>query len=531
MRKIISILLALILILSLAAPVLADETVKLTIAIPDLVNVEDYNTNEMTLQIEEELGVDLEFIVYPSTDYETKLNLMINSGDTLPDIIFDNRSRFKSATIYAWAQEGALQPLTKYYQDPELSPNIHKTFETKLGDWRPMVMMPDGEIYQVPAYYQSVGNEQEAKLFIDMTILKKLNLAVPTTTDELADVLRAVVKNNPDMIGVAGYGGLNRSAWFDYFMNSFVYSDSEMDFMKVEDGTVSFSYTCEAWKEGIKYIKSLIDEGLIAKESLTQDRTQWINMINSCPIFGLCYIAPSDLMDERKNVFESIEPMTGPQGVKFARYRPTTPAGGMVVTADCQNPDEAFRFGDLLTRLDWTITNRWGQRGQDWDWFEDYVKTLDNYDDSKWSATIPGCERLIIVYDDATFWGSGNMQNRAWMNSGSAVRDYTVAGGRVINIDTVTPYTLHMAESYQQYPPFYPKEYISMLMYTAEENEVMAEILANLKTYISLTNSNWLLGNTDIDAEWDAFQAELQKIGIDRALEIAQAAYNRSFGK
>lgn len=70
-----------------------------------------------------------------------------------------------------------------------------------------------------------------------------------------------------------------------------------------------------------------------------------------------------------------------------------------------------------------------------------------------------------------------------------------------------------------------------MLMYTAEENEVMAEILANLKTYISLTNSNWLLGNTDIDAEWDAFQAELQKIGIDRALEIAQAAYNRSFGK
>jgi len=68
-------------------------------------------------------------------------------------------------------------------------------------------------------------------------------------------------------------------------------------------------------------------------------------------------------------------------------------------------------------------------------------------------------------------------------------------------------------------------------MYTAEENEVMAEILANLKTYISLTNSNWLLGNTDIDAEWDAFQAELQKIGIDRALEIAQAAYNRSFGK
>ncbi|MGN0759983.1 MAG: hypothetical protein ACI4MU_12400, partial [Candidatus Ventricola sp.] len=299
-------------------------------------------------------------------------------------------------------------------------------------------------------------------------------------------------------------------------------------FMKVEDGVLSFSYTEEAWKEGLKYIKSLIDEGLIAKESLTQDRNQWITMINACQVFGICYIAPSDFTDERKSVFESIDPMIGPEGVQFARYNPTMPASGMLITVDCQNPEAAFRLGDLLCRQDYTITNRWGAQGQDWDYFDDYVKTLTDYDESKWSATIPGCEKLIIVYDDPTFWGSGNMQNRAWMGIGPQIRGFGVAGGRTINADTVTTYTLHMAESYMQYPPFYPEEYVANLMYQEEESEEISEILANLETYVALTTANWLLGNGDMDAEWDAYLKELSNIGIERAQEIAQAAYTRS---
>ena len=530
MKRTLCLLLTLVLLFA-AALALADEPVKLTIAIPDKVNVEDYNTNEMTIKLEAELGCDIEFEVYPATDYKAKINLMIQSGDKLPDIIIGNDS-FDNASIYEWSLAGALIPLTDYYADPELAVNIQKTYE-EVGDFRSLITMPDGEIYNIPKFAQSVGNEQGAKLFIDMSVLEELGLPVPTTTEELADTLRKVVAAKPDMIGLAGYNGVfggadGTSFWFDYLMNSFVYSDSSHDFMKVEDGVLSFSYTEEAWKEGLKYIKGLIDEGLIAKESLTQDRNQWITMINACQVFGICYIAPSDFTDERKSVFESIDPMIGPEGVQFARYNPTMPASGMLITVDCQNPEAAFRLGDLLCRQDYTITNRWGAQGQDWDYFDDYVKTLTDYDESKWSATIPGCEKLIIVYDDPTFWGSGNMQNRAWMGIGPQIRGFGVAGGRTINADTVTTYTLHMAESYMQYPPFYPEEYVANLMYQEEESEEISEILANLETYVSLTTANWLLGNGDMDAEWDAYLKELSNIGIERAQEIAQAAYTRS---
>ncbi len=531
MRKILSVLLAAIMLLSLMAIASADEPVKLTLAIPDKVNVEDYNTNEMTLQLEKDLGIDIEFMVLASTDYATKINLMVQSGDELPDAII--LQKIGLDMIYSWAQEGALTPLTEYYADPELAVNINKVYE-EVGDFRPMLTLPDGEIYQVPNYSQSVGNEQGSKLWLDVTVLEEMGIAIPTTTDEMLDMFRAVKAKYPEKLLVAGYDGIHGdslTSWFDYFMCSFVYSDGAKDFMKIDDGKLSFAYTTEEWKEGLKYIKTLIDEGIIAKESLTQDRTQWINMINTLDTFGLVYIAPGDFTDNRKEIFKSIDPMTGPKGVKYARYTPTLPANGMVVTADCEHPEIAFKLADLLVSRDYTITNRWGQRGQDWDYFPDYAATLEDYDDSKWAATIPGCERLIIVYDDPTFWGSGNMQNRAWMNVGPAIRGFGVAGGRTINADTVNQYTLNMAESYQQYPPYYPDEYIGRLIYSDAESEVINEILTNLETYVALTTSNWLLGVGDIDAEWDAFQAELKKIGIDKAAEIAQAVYTRSVAK
>ena len=116
MRKTLSVVLALIMLLSvLTLPAYAEEKIVLTIAIPDDIKVEDFNTNEMTLQLEELLGYDLQFTVIPSTDYRDKINLMVQSGDELPDIII--AKGFSSDLIYNWSMEGVLTPITEYYKD------------------------------------------------------------------------------------------------------------------------------------------------------------------------------------------------------------------------------------------------------------------------------------------------------------------------------------------------------------------------------------------------------------------------------
>ena len=332
------------------------------------------------------------------------------------------------------------------------------------------------------------------------------------------------------MIGLVGFGQVasGDARWFDYLMNSFVYCDSNANFMKAEDGQLSFSYMDPGFKEGLKYMEKLVEEGLIAKETLSQDLAAWKTMINSFDVFSICYIGPDSFTDDRRNTFEALPPMKGPEGIQYARWNPTVPYGGMVVSAECEHPEAAFRLGDLLTRQDYTISNRWGKQGEDWDYFEEYVQTLDDYKEEDWTAANPFVEKLIIVYDDASFWSGSDMQNRSWLAAGPQIRGYSVADGRTSSAESLTAYTVHMSESGLLYPEYYPEEYVTSLTYTQEEQEEISEIFANATSYISTTCTTWLLGEGDIDGEWDGFQEELKKIGVERALEIAQSAYDRS---
>ena len=130
----------------------SDEPVKITAAIADKVNVEDFNTNDVTIWIEKELNVDLEFTVYESTDYNNKINLMVSSGDKLEDIIFGG---FADSMVYEWAQSDALTPLTDYFADKNLAVNLYDAMARVGYDFRGQITLPDGEIYYIPVLNQS----------------------------------------------------------------------------------------------------------------------------------------------------------------------------------------------------------------------------------------------------------------------------------------------------------------------------------------------------------------------------------------
>ena len=61
----------------------------ITIAVQQHAMVEDYETNAATLWLEEQTGVDLQFVYFSSTDAEalTQLNAMVAANEKLPDII------------------------------------------------------------------------------------------------------------------------------------------------------------------------------------------------------------------------------------------------------------------------------------------------------------------------------------------------------------------------------------------------------------------------------------------------------------
>ena len=53
-------------------------------------------------------------------------------------------------------------------------------------------------------------------------------------------------------------------------MTPFVYTQNGY-YLPAEDGTMGFAFTEEGWREGMRFVKRLIDEGLFDPAFLTQD--------------------------------------------------------------------------------------------------------------------------------------------------------------------------------------------------------------------------------------------------------------------
>ncbi len=536
-RKLLSLILACMMCLSLCLIAGAEEIPVITIAIAEKTNVEDHNTNWTTLQLEEKLGIDIQFEVYPATDYNTKINMMIQSGGAeLPDALFVTPSL---SELNSWIDSGCIIPLTEYYADPEISPNLHEAVERTGVDFFAQITQPDGNIYSVPTLNQSYGNEHPYKLFYNEKWLAALDAQVPTTPEELYDLLVKV--KNTDLNGngkadeIGMVGGMNGvyPGWFSYIMNAYIYAGDSNYFVVDDEGTVTVAYNTEAWKEGLKFMAKLFAEDLIPKEILTQDNNQYLAMLNSeeCTTMMLLYTSPSRInaANEWRNDFVAGQPLVNRDtGKPLTAFRPSVPNNGsFFITKNCKNPEAAFRIGDLMVSEYFGIVTRWGQEGVDWD----YLENVKDVDLSDLTANVPGYDVLFYPYNDAKFWSSGEIQNRSYIQTGPYIREYAIANSMGISQSGATAFSKRNAEANVLYQTsdWNPDHVIPMLIYTQDETEVYTDIKTTLDTYRNEMTANFLAGNVDIDAEWDNYVAELENIGLSELLEVVQAAYDRMY--
>lgn len=510
--------------------------VKLTIAIKEDFQVEDYNTNLLTQAIEADLGVDLEFITYPAADYESKLNVMVMSGEELPDIIFNPGNQYSS-----WAAEEAIIPLNEYYENPDMSANFWSANEAMGGELYNLMKQSDGSVYYSPSMQESSAGMVWNKLWLYEPWLEAIGKDVPQTTEEFYEVCKLLSEQDlngngkKDEVMLSGCsftaGAGHSQAWFDYLMSAFVYSHGKNRLI-VEDGNLNFAHTTDEWKEGLKYIKKFFDEGLIPKETLTQDSSQfealWIGEEQVLFSFAFWHLGGTDL--ERKANYTHVAALEGPNGQKNACYTPGPPSAGAVISADCENPDAAFLVCDYMLNEATSITNRYGTQGVHWDYWEE--ATVE--DASQYAAPFPGYDIYFIAYDDVEFFSSKTPQNACYFWKGPGL-----IGGYALNaMAKSTATTTRDEELSLEFEDRknaaildclenIPEEVVSYLPTTTEEQEATADITASLKTYLETTICEFLVGEKDIDADWDAYLAELEKIGCSELLATYQAAYDR----
>jgi len=298
----------------------------------------------------------------------------------------------------------------------------------------------------------------------------------------------------------------------------------------VEDGVVTASYTSEGWKNGLKYIKKLFDEGLILSESLTMTNEQFKSLTGAEEqvVFAFAYFGPNQGMSDQTRVhgYYGIDPIVGPDGVQFASYEPSVAKPRYLITANCKDPELAFKLGDLLQSEHIGVVERWGAEGKDWD----YAASLKNPEE--FVPAVEGWPLYMVAYDDGNFWGGTALTNGSWRQKGPFVRQYAIANGSGKGAD-VPPDSnvvcLWPAAIRYQNGGWQPEEVIPKLIYTSDESDAISEIESNLLSYVHESLAKFVTGAKDIDAEWDNYLAELDKIGLETYLEVVQNVYDRMY--
>ncbi len=512
------------------------EGVKLVISAQEQSKIVDYETNAITKRIEEDLGVDLEFVTFPAADYASKINIMVESGDKLPDIIFMPTNK-----LVSWAEQEAIIPLNKYYEDPNFSANIRAAGERLNQDLSEYMANADGIIYGVPQYGGSLGGQYAQKLWVYQPWLDAIGADIPTTTEEFYEVCKQIASKDINGNGIADelmISGCNTGGgqtWMNYLMTPFVYAHDSR-YLVVEDGTLSFAYTSEGWKEGLKYIHRFFDEGLFVQEVLTQDPDQyWAQVYSETPsVFSFVGYHYANAQLENRVNYACIPALkNGEDGRALSYYNPGFPNAtnpGAVISADCENPDAAFLVCDYLCDEDISISQRYGEQGINWDHWEDAkVENRDAYE-----SAFPGYEISIFLYDNDQFWAGTDAQEICYLQKCPFIFDVGVPSGKAVLKEGATEQEKLQARADKilntaivECSKYAPTEVVGYMPLTGEESARISELTSTITSFVSQSRAEFLTGIKDIDGQWDAYLNELEKMGVKELLEIYQGAYDR----
>lgn len=235
----------------------------------------DFDNMWFFQQIEEQTGVHVDFDVVKHSDWTNRVNLMFASG-RYHDLILRGSLDVEDYGV----TQHVILPLDDYLEE------YMPTYFSRLPIDNAGRTLPssDGKMYYV-GFLLSQGINTNGHFFINKAWLDKLGLSVPTTTEELTEVLRAFKNGDPNGNGLAdeipyeatfadvNTGLYNAFSAFGIPMNEhFVHlsADGKVLFMPEEDG----------FRACVEWLHSLCQEGLLDVESLTQGSNLWAAKVN-----------------------------------------------------------------------------------------------------------------------------------------------------------------------------------------------------------------------------------------------------------
>lgn len=461
----------------------------------------DWNDNEFYQEMERRTGVHLEFEMVSSADYQTNFNLMIASGN-LADMIYVGASYYAEG-VDAAIDDGYFLDLTDLVD--EYMPNYEK-IRTSDIQYELLSTTDSGRLGAVYELRQSKQGPWLG-LWIRQDWLDDLGLDTPVTFDDYHEVLTAFKNEKgataPLILNFSGSdgefgtmsGGLN-------VLNSW-----QLD----ETGKVNFGPYMDAWKEYVTimhqwYTEGLIDPDFMATDERTADMAKVVT--GASGLFAALYTMPSVYEAASEDPNMNLAPVNPPvmnEGDEgHIRLRDSYTSGNTAISADSENWEVALRWLDYLYTDEGALLANYGVEGDTFEFNEDGEpeftdKILAN--ENGWTMT-----QTVASY----LCPSAGIAN--WS-------DWTRELAGVPEKDQAC-YDVWSEFSDDWRLP-------SSVTLTQDESTERAALYADISTIVKEQTAQFISGALDIEENWDAYISALEASGMERAIEITQAAYDR----
>lgn len=465
-------------------------------------------------EIEDKLNINIDWQVYYNSDWSEQKSLLLASGD-LPDAFLGSICLTQADLAQ---NKSAFLDLTDLIEKD--MPNLTAAFEAD-PELKAVCTSRDGRIYSLPKKLPLRPKVCGDVMFINQEWLDNLGLEVPKTYQELEDVLVKFATEDADgdgdptnEIGITNQASSTLlSGDLRHILSPFgTLVSHENNYMGLNsEGTPVFMPMEENYKEAVKWMRQLWEEGVVDPEYFTQDgsmqtaKQQADGGSQVGLIFGWTADAQAGANAGQYTTLEAVEGYDGNHYVDADTRDLDIADREFMISKDCKDPDTLLKWADEFYTDLASVQTFYGSIGS---------QITDN-GDGTYTVDTPS---------DGT-----SLDTSAWSNS---LRDF---GPKYMSEDFYDKVSLpeDQGDGIKLADDAINEKYVQtekscalpLLQYTDEDLAKITSIGTDIYKYVESQYAHWVVDG-GIDDEWDSYIEQLKAMGVEDLIQIQTEAYD-----
>ena len=500
---------------------LTEETVTLTYWYPNagsMAELADFNDSYFFKWYEELTNVHIDFIV-PAAGSEGEAFQLLFASDSMPDMVYS----YPNQTTYSYRagqdkaiEDGYFIDIAEYL---DYAPN-YLSWLANNDDLRKASYSDTGKLYGMWGVWSGMDSEHtyaDYGLAIRQDFLDKVGMEVPTTYSEWEAVLTAF----KDELGIQAplytskFGIDMGEMMAGYDTAPYWYQrDGVIQYGPMDDGYRDYLVMMHDW-----YEKGLLDPDFATRSSsgVTADNDMILNdKVGALTDYGTrlgdTYVSRGATNTDF-NLVGAPQPTKDPDDPTYVEpaYRDNTytmMVSGVCnsVSADSENIELAVRWLDGFYAEDVALNANYG---------------TEEFEGTVWHEDASTSTGRLIDYDY-------RYSNPDGKSSGMILVEYSAKNPPVryegMQVECSPQVKKDGYEIWKLYEPV--NAVPTRITPTSEEGTEFASLYTDIETYVQECNVKFIMGQMSLD-DYDSYRDTLTQMGIDRCIELRQAALDR----